>query len=113
MLLTRHLVVRGVRQVKQDQHRDVAGFAHAAHHDARVGLTAHAHLDHRSQRSVEVDLVAIFELADALHPLGLHGIQNEFHAADQTAVLAQDAIDQRRVARFGSTLLHRGPSGTL
>ena len=45
--------------------------------------------------------------------MGLHGIQNEFHATDQAAVLAQDAIDQRRVTRFRSTLLHRRPSGAL
>ncbi len=93
MLLAGHLVVGGVREVEQHQHRDIAHLAHAAHHDARVGLLAHAHVDHRSQRGVEVDLVAVFELAQALHALRLHGVENELHAPDQAAVFGEDGVD--------------------
>jgi hypothetical protein len=72
VVLASHAFVGGLRQIQQHQHGNVARPAHAAHHDARVGLAPHALRHHRIERGIQVDLVAVLQLAQALHALRLH-----------------------------------------
>jgi hypothetical protein len=62
---------------------------------------------------VDVDLVAVLQLADALHALGLHGVQQELHAVDFPLVLAGDVVDELQVALLGALFQHRGPGRAL
>ena len=64
-------------------------------------------------RGVDVDLVAVLQLADALHALRLHGVEQEFHAMDFALVLGGDVVDQLQIAGLGALFQHRGPGRTF
>ena len=113
VFLVLHLLVGGFGQVEQHQDREVARLAHAAHHDARVGLVAEADVDEAGDRRVDVDLVAVLQLADALHALRLHRVEQELHAVDLALVLGGDVVDDLQVAGLGALFQHRGPGRTL
>ena len=113
VFLVLHLLVGGFGQVEQHQDREVAGLAHAAHHDARVGLVAQADVGEAGDRRVDVDLVAVLQLADALHALRLHRVEQEFHAMDFALVLRGDGVDDLQVAGLGALFQHRGPGRAL
>ncbi len=108
-----YFLVGGFGQVQQHQDGEVPGLAHAAHHDARVRLIAQADVGEAGDGGVDVDLVAVLQLADALHALGLHGVQQELHAVDFPLVPGGDGVDDRQVAGLGALLQHRGPGRTL
>ena len=113
ILLAMDDFVGGLGQVEQHQDREIAGFPDRPHHDARVRLIAHADVDETLDGGVDVDLVAVFQLADALHALRLHGIEQELHAVDFAFVLGGDVVDQLHLALLGALFQHGRPGRTF
>ena len=113
ILLAAHLVVRRLRHVEQDHHRQVAQVALVAHHDPRVGLLTHADVDHRAHGGIDVQLVAVLDPADALHALRDHRLDQELQARDHRLVVVDDLLDELELAELGPALQHRHPARAL
>mmetsp|Transcript_38692 Transcript_38692/g.90447 ORF Transcript_38692/g.90447 Transcript_38692/m.90447 type:complete len:917 (+) Transcript_38692:6677-9427(+) len=113
VVLPAHLVVARLGQVQQHHHRQVALAALVAHHDAGVGLLAHADVDHGAHGRIDVQLVTVFDPADALHALRDHGADQELQARHHRLVLVLDLLDQRQIAQRRLALQHRHPARAL
>jgi hypothetical protein len=80
------LVGQRLREVEQDQYRQVAAVAAVAHVDARIGAGAALEVDQRTQGDIEIEFAAVFLVANADLVLRFEEVQQTLQTPGQRGV---------------------------
>jgi hypothetical protein len=75
-----------------------------------IGLLAHADVDHRAHCGVDVEFVAVFQTANALHALRDHRLDEILQARDHRLVVVMIFSITVQFAQLGMTFQHGGPA---
>ncbi len=110
---TGHRFVGGFGKVQQHHHRQVAVLDDIAHGDARIGLLAHADRNHGVDGGVDVDLVAVFHVAHALHAFRCQQVDDLLDAVRDRLVFRENILDIVGIANRLAALKNRHPVGPV
>ncbi len=108
-----HPVVGRLGKVHQQQDREVTNLQAGTDTDARIGLHAHADIDHGTHGGIQVNLIAVLHLALPHHALGLDRLDEMLEPPHQRLVALDHGINIRRVTEFWTLLQQGGPVRTL